>query len=245
MLRVIKGHKIWIELDRARLEKGEVAAGNIYWGHAMQPDGLPGGGKIKGALFTPGGEKFSLPLSPEGKGLRWRWRPEREGLWAVVAENEVGVLVLTRDGLYKPGTRADYPDACEAAYYRQYAKAYFQVAPFCLVCGDLERQSDLSFLGQELEMVAAPDFYRPGREIVLTVFYRGLPLPYAPVLATFGGCSHPSWAYRRATDGRGRVSFPLGREGRWLFYVRHVDPERGEPGLYEHRVLDATFCLDI
>lgn len=245
MLRVVKGHEIWIEVDKARLDKGEVAAGKIYYGHAMRPDGLPEGGKVKGALFTPGGEKLPLSLSPEGESLRWRWQPEREGLWAVAAENEVGALVLTRGGLYKPGTRADYPDAREAAYYHQYAKAYFQVGPFCLACGDLERQSDLSFLGQELEIVAAPGSYRPGGEITLTVFYRGLPLPHVPMLATFRGHSRPDWAYRQVTDARGRVSFPLEREGRWLFYVRHVDPERGEPGLYERRVLSATFCLDI
>ncbi|MDI6631381.1 MAG: DUF4198 domain-containing protein [Thermoanaerobacteraceae bacterium] len=241
--RVVKGHEIWVLPEDGLLYRGQEGRFRVFFGHAMHPDGLAQQERLTAWAVDPGGERLRLGVEAGGDSHLVRVVPEREGLWALTVENDVGPYVLTRGGLYKPGTRKEYPDAREAAYYYQYAKTCFRVGHLCVACGDLFKQADVSFLGHELELVLAPGDYRAGDEVALQVRYRGGPLPRAVVAVTWSGWEKKDWANRLVTDERGRGKAALSAPGHWLFYVRHVDHGRGVAGEFERRVTSATVSL--
>jgi hypothetical protein len=234
---------MWILADSTHKAIREEILLRVFYGHAMHPEGLAKGAKISARAINPGGEGVRLKLLANKDHYKLRFAPEREGLWAVDVENDIGPIVLTRGGLYKPGSRKEFRDAREAAYYCQYTKTYFIVGRFCAACGDLFKQADLSFLGHELELVLSPGNYRVGDEVMLQVRYRGDPLPEAMIAATWSGWHKPDWAQRFVSNGKGQVRVALSDPGNWLFYVRHADQNRGVPGEYESRVVSATLCL--
>ena len=117
MLKVIQGHEIWVLPDSALKNRGEETRCRVYYGHAMRPDGLARENKLSAWAINPAGERFRLRVLSGREYHTLRLIPEKEGLWAVAVENDVGPIVVTKGGLYKPGTRKEYPDAREAAYY--------------------------------------------------------------------------------------------------------------------------------
>ncbi|MEW6182024.1 MAG: DUF4198 domain-containing protein [Bacillota bacterium] len=246
MLRVVQGHEIWVFPESYHRCRGEETRCLVFYGHAMRPEGSVQEDKLSASAFDPGGECHELRIRRDEKGHHvLRLEPGREGLWAVSVENDVGPIVVTKGGLYKNGTRLEYPDARDAGYYYQYAKNYFIAGHFCAACGDLFKQADLSFLGHELELVMAPRKYQVGDEVVLQVRYRGVLLPEVMVAATWGGWGKNDWAQRFVTNGKGQVKVPLSNSGDWLFYVRHADENRGVPGEYERRIFSATLGLTV
>jgi hypothetical protein len=234
---------MWVLPDDTHRSRGEETHLRVFYGHAMNPDGLAKGARIAARAIDPGGERVKLKLLPNKDSYKLRLTPEREGLWAVDVENDIGPIVVTKGGLYKPGSRKEFRDAREAAYYYQYAKTYFVTGHFCAACGDLFKQADLSFLGHELELVLSPGNYQVGDEVMLQVRYRGGLLPEAMIAATWSGWHKPDWAQRFVSNGKGQVKVALSDPGNWLFYVRHADQNRGVPGEYDARVMSATLCL--
>jgi uncharacterized GH25 family protein len=244
LLKAVKGHEIWLLPEAGHGHKGYEVRCRLFYGHAMHPDGVVPRDRLRAWAVDPGGEKISLPVTENGDDHHLvRLVPEREGLWALVVENDVGPIVLTKGGLYKPGTRKEYPDAREAACYYQYAKTYLQVGHFCAACGDLFKQADVSFLGNELEIVLSPGAYRAGSEVALQVRYRGGPLPGALLCANWSLSEKRDWPLHVPTDARGQATIRLTAGGHWLFYVRHTDAGHGVPGEYEKRVVSATLSL--
>ncbi|HIE12214.1 MAG TPA: DUF4198 domain-containing protein [Desulfotomaculum sp.] len=244
LLKAVQGHEIWILPEAGHGHRGHELGLRIFYGHAMHPDGRADPSRLKAWAVDPGGDTLRLPVEEGRDDCRViRLLPEREGLWAIVAENDVGPFVLTKGGLYKPGTRKDYPEAREAVYYYQYAKTYLKVGHFCAPCGDLVKQADVSFLGNELEIVLPPQDYRLDNKVEIQVRYRGAPLPQAVLCAAWSLSDKRDWPVRTVTDAAGRAHVTLSAPGHWLFYVRHADDGRGVPGEYERRVMSATFSL--
>ncbi|MEW6573674.1 MAG: DUF4198 domain-containing protein [Bacillota bacterium] len=242
--KAVKGHEIWILPETRHSHRGQEVHCRVFYGHAMHPDGLAELGRLKGWAVDPGGDRMQLPvLEGRGEYRIARLVPEREGLWAITAENDVGPFVLTKGGLYKPGTRKNHPEAREAAYYYQFAKTYLQVGRFCPACGDLSKQADVSFLGNDLEIIVLPGDYRLGSEVEIQVRYRGGPLPQTLVCATWNGSPKRDWVLRVVTDSAGIARINLSERGDWLFYVRHADETRGVPEEYDRRILSATMTL--
>ncbi|MEW6448422.1 MAG: DUF4198 domain-containing protein [Bacillota bacterium] len=244
LLKAVQGHEIWIVPEVSDKHRGHEVNCRIFYGHAMHPDGRAGLDRLRAWVADPGGDRMQLPVEEGHDHYRLvRLVPEQEGLWAIVAENDVGPFVLTKGGLYKQGTRKDYPDAREAAYYYQYAKTYLQVGHFCAACGDLSKQADVSLLGNELEIAVSPGDYRLGSEVEVQVRYRGDPLPHTVVCVSWSASPKRDWALRAVTDATGKARVTLSETGDWLFYVRHADDKRRLTGVYDRRVISATFCI--
>lgn len=244
LLKAVQGHEIWVLPEIGHNQRGHEVYCRIFYGHAMHPDGRAEPGRLRAWAVDPGGDRIRLLVEEGRDDYRvTRLVPEREGLWAIVAENDVGPFVLSRGGLYKQGTRRDYPDARDAAYYYQYAKTYLHVGHFCAGCGDLAKQADVSFLGNEVEIVLPPREYRPGSEVEIQVRHRGGFLAQTPVYANWSASPKRDWALRAVTDAAGKARVTLAEPGDWMFYVRHADETRGVPEEYERRIVSATLTL--
>lgn len=271
ILKTMQGYEIWVLAEASHGHAGRPVAGRIYYGHAMHPDGLADLAQLKAFVTGPNQEKIEVSLR-EGKGDFHLavFTPEQEGIWTLALENDAGPLVVTEDGLYKRGTRRDYPDAQKAAYYYQYAKT-------CIPVGHLDHahghghchqhshhgheghshsgchqhehthcghhHEEFSFLGHQLEIAASPVFCRKGQEVTLEVRYRGLPLPEADLCTTWSFYEKKDYPFQIKTDAAGRAKIPLRAEGHWLFYVRHEDNQTVNKKDYDQRVYSATFTI--
>ncbi|AEG13773.1 Nickel transport complex protein, NikM subunit, transmembrane [Desulfofundulus kuznetsovii DSM 6115] len=126
--KVIQGHEIWVLAEGSHGHPGHRVAGRVFYGHAMHPDGLADLARLKALAVGPGQETAEVSFEEGKRDFHLVvFTPEREGVWTLAVEYDVGPLVITRDGQYKRGTRRDYPDARKAAYYYQFAKTYIPV----------------------------------------------------------------------------------------------------------------------
>ncbi|MEW6448196.1 MAG: DUF4198 domain-containing protein [Bacillota bacterium] len=243
MLNVAQGHEIWVLPEAGHARAGHEARCRVYYGHAMRPDGLADLARLSAWAVAPGGEKVSLKAEPGDNQFHLvAFMPGIRGFWAVTVENAVGPIAVT-GGLYRRGTRKDYPDAREVGYYHQYAKTHFQVGHFCTACGGVEHPAETVCLGHDLELVAEPGAHRVGDKLLLEVRYRGRPLPGAIVQATWSLREGKDWALGRRSDAAGRVQFVLENPGHWLFYTRFADETLGKEGEYDKLVYSATLSL--
>lgn len=115
LLKAIQGHEIWVLAEGSHGHPGRRVAGRVFYGHAMHPDGLADLARLKAMAVGPDQEKLEVSLE-EGKSDFHAavFTPERQGIWILVVENDIGPPVITRDGQYKRGTRQDYPEAQHA-----------------------------------------------------------------------------------------------------------------------------------
>lgn len=210
----------------------------------MRPDGLADLARLSAWAVAPNGER--LPLKVERGDQEFhllRFTPDQEGFWAVVVKNDAGPIAVTRDGLYRRGTRKDYPDARDVGYYYQYAKTYLQVGHLHAACGKAAPQPEVVRLGHDLELIVIPGAYRVGEEATVEVCCRGRPLPGVEVRADWSQRKQGDWALAASTDAAGRVRFSLCSPGHWLFYAAYADESQKAEGEYDKRVYAATFGL--
>lgn len=244
ILGVARGHEIWVLPEVSHVHEGREARCRVYWGHAMRPDGIASLNRLSAWIVAPGGERFSLKVEPTDDRFHLvRYTPDREGFWTVVVEDDMGPIVTTTDGSYRPGTRKEYPDARQAAYHYQYAKTYMQVGHLRASCGGEVQPVETACLGCDLELIVAPGIYRVGDAVILEVRYRGRPLSGAEVTAAWSLREEEDWALVEKTDAAGRVKFFLGYPGHWVFYAHYVDETQKSEGEYDSRVYGATLSL--
>ncbi|MGQ9825390.1 MAG: DUF4198 domain-containing protein [Desulfotomaculales bacterium] len=128
LCKAIQGHEIWVLAEGSHGHPGHRVAGRVFYGHAMHLDGLADLARLKALAVGPGQETAEVSFEEGKRDFHLAvFTPEREGIWTLAVEYDVGPLVITRDGQHKRGTRRDYPDARKAAYYYQYAKTYIPV----------------------------------------------------------------------------------------------------------------------
>jgi len=255
-----RGHEIWVLAEWSHGHPGHPVPVRIFYGHAMHPDGLADLTRLRALAVGPGGETAEVSLEAGERDFhRAVFTPEREGIWTLAVEYDVGPLVLTPDGQWQRGTRRDAPDAREAAYYYQYAKTHIPVGHLghehhhdhghahghCHCAGhghDHDHHGEeVPFLGHRLEIGARPAFCRKGQEVTVEVRHRGLPLPGADLHVTWSFYERKQYPFQVRTDAAGRATVPLRAEGHWLFYVRCEDGPEGRD--WDRTVYSATLTI--
>ncbi|RDV80960.1 DUF4198 domain-containing protein [Ammonifex thiophilus] len=242
MLRVVQGHEIWVIPEASHFHMGTETRCRVFYGHAGRPDGLADLNRLSAWVLKPEGKRLNLAVTAGDNTFHLvKFVPDEDGFWAVTVENDVGAIAL-KGGLFRQGTRRDFPDAKEVSYYHQYAKTFVQV-------GHLHEEETAVIpaspvrLGHELELVAVPGPYRLGSELVLEVYYRGQPLPGAEVKANWSLREGKDWAWTRRADSAGKLKITLDQPGHWLFYVRHTDDTLGKEGEYDKVICTATLSF--
>jgi uncharacterized GH25 family protein len=172
---------------------------------------------LKAALATPDGTQ-ALPLAPAGELSLAADLPAVDSAAWFVAHREGLVFSSTPDG-FKPGTRAEHPDAAFTNRYEKFSKALVDARDAAFVTKPL---------GHILELVpmSNPADLKAGDELKVQVLYNGAPVA-AEVTATFDGFSETPMTFAYATETGDEYGTPgvatvkVWQPGYWYVRVAH------------------------
>lgn len=224
---IIRGHEIWVEHSMQNVSPGDPVACNLCFGHNMKSDKAIKIEKVAPAIFGTWGENRDVELSTVENHLLMQFIPAFEGYHTIGVEYDGGILNLPHPGLEGP------------KYYQQYTKTIIQVGNY--QAGNCQTEYDL-MVGHELEIVPLGyRQYKVGEHILLQVLYDRRALPDATIYGIHID-NHDSPIEVR-TDQEGIAGIELEKGGKWMFKVGHRDPEKGVKGLYDKKIMTATFTI--
>ncbi|WP_440955808.1 DUF4198 domain-containing protein [Methanosarcina sp. Mfa9] len=219
---IVRGHEIWVEHDMHEISPGEPVLCDLCFGHNMKSDRAVEVEKVSPTVSGTWGENHDFEVSTADNHLLLRFAPAFEGYHTICAEYNGGILNLPHPGLEGP------------KYYHQYTKTIIQVGRFQEEYA-LEPRQELEIIPLEYRQ------YRVGEKILLKVLYDRCALPGATVYGIhFDNRDNP---IEVQTDHEGRAAVELEKDGKWMFKVGHRDPEKGVKGLYDEKVMTATFTI--
>ncbi len=219
---IVHGHEIWVEHGMNNVSPGDTEACDLCFGHNMKSDRAVKIEKITPVVFGPREKNHAVEVSDVENCLLLRFTPAFERYHIIGVEYDGGILNLPHSGLEGP------------RYYYQYTKSIVLV-------GDFQADPDLT-VGHELEIVPLGyRRYKVGEHIRLKVLYDRHALSNATVYGIhINNHDNPTEV---TTDGEGMVDIELERDGKWMFKVGYKDPKKGVQGLYDKKVMTATFTI--
>lgn len=228
---IVRGHEIWVEHSMQNVSPGDPVVCALCFGHNMKSDKAVQVEKVSPAIFSARGENRTVEVSTAEDHLLMQFIPTFAGYHTIGVEYDGGILNLPHPGLEGP------------KYYQQYTKTILPVCQVrnCQVEWIYQTISDL-IVGHELEIIPLGyRRYKVGEHILLKILYDGHGLPDATVYGIHN--SNQEKPLERTTDQKGMVEFELEKDGKWMFKVGHRDPEKGVKGLYDKKVMTATFTI--
>lgn len=219
---IVRGHEIWVEHGMHKVSPGDTIACDLCFGHNMKSDKAVKSEKVTPAVFGTWGKNHTVEVSAAENHLLMRFTPAVEGYHTIGVEYDGGILNLPHPGLEGPN------------YYQQYTKTIISVG-YCQAGYDL-------IIGHELEIIPLSyRRYKIGEHILLKVLYDQRPLPGVAVYGIHID-NHDS-PIEVTTDQEGIAEIELEKSGKWMFKVGYRDPEKSAKGLYNKKVMTATFTI--
>jgi|GEM_PF-1600536 len=229
---IVRGHEIWVEHGMQNVSPGDPVACDLCFGHNMKSDKAVQVEKVTPAVFSTRGENRAVEVSAAEDHLLIQFIPAFAGYHTIGVEYDGGILNLPHPGLEGP------------KYYQQYTKTILQVEDCQQVnCQTKDLQGEYDrIVGHELEIIPLGyRQYKVGEHILLKVLYDGHGLPDATVYGIHTG--NQENPIEGTTDQEGLVDIELEKDGKWMFKVGHRDSEKGVKGLYDKKVMTATFTI--
>ena len=227
---MMQGHEIWLEKSKAEGEDVELA---LIYGHNMRQDGIADAKRLKAFNYQPDGSKSDISLIPEENRYLLRFKADKNGIYAVVADMESSILCKTPDG-NKKGPRSQFKDVTYAGAFHQMAKI------LCPVGGDGEYDGQV--VHGILEAVPGRSWFSVGSDAEMQVFYEGSPLASADIKAVSKKEGKEMALVK--TNEQGKASIPITTDGEWMFLVRHRDPSKKVADMFDESVFVSTLVME-
>jgi len=219
---IVRGHEIWIEYGMHNFSPEDPIACDLCFGHNMKSDKAVKTEKVTPGVFGIWGKNHAVKISVAENHLLMQFTPAGEGYHTIGVEYDGGILNLPHPGLEGPN------------YYQQYTKNIIPV-------GDCHAEYDL-IIGHELEIIPLSyRRYKVGEHILLKVLYDQCPLPDVTVYGIH--IDNRDSPIEVTTNQEGVVDIELEKSGKWMFKVGHRDPEKSAKGLYNKKIMTATFTI--
>jgi len=226
---MMQGHEIWLQSSRSLGDDVELA---LMYGHNMRQDGIADIKRLKAFNYQPDGGKQNLELIPEETRYLIRFKADKGGAYAVVADMESSILCKTKDG-NKRGPRSQFKDVTYAGAFHQMAKTIYPAG------------CDGEYQGQVvhgiLETVPSRSWFSVGSEAEMQVFYEGKPLADEDVKAVSQKLGKEMALVK--TDSQGIARIPISTDGEWMFLVRHKDPTKKVNDMFDESVFVSTLVM--
>jgi len=221
-------HSLWINLSDYSPERGRSVA-YFGWGHRYPVDDLLDQQEFLKSFYLvkPSGEREDLVPNPGGLGAT-QVEFSEQGTYILAAEVKPGFYTMYLDRgkmRHKIGPKTGLNNVVLSQYYEQYAKAVVNVGE--------GSDSYSKPLGHKLEIIPLENPGKlkgcGGHFLPVQVLFKGKPLRYSQVLATyFGFSTGEHFACATSTDGEGKAKIRLVHWGPWIRRVNHQVPPTEE-----------------
>jgi len=262
---IVRGHEIWVEHGMQNVFPGDPVACDLCFGHNMKSDKAIQVEKVSPAIFSARGENRAVEVSAAEDHLLMQFTPAFAGYNIIGVEYDGGILNLPHPGLEGPKYYQQYTKTilqvkdckqglCQTKGLRagnfqivNFQAGDFQVEGDCQAEEDCRAEEDCQeeaglIVGHEMEIIPLGyRQYKVGEHILLKVLYDGFGLPDATVYGIH--TENQENPIEGTTDQEGIVDIELEKGGKWMFKVGHRDPEKGVKGLYDKKVMTATFTI--
>jgi len=226
---MIQGHEIWLQSSKAQGDDVELA---LLYGHNMRQDGIADIKRLKAFSYAPDGSKQDLELVPDETRYLLRFKEDKSGAYAVVADLASSILCKTKEG-NKRGPRSQFKDVTYAGAFHQMAKMIYPSE------GNGEYQGNV--VHGILETVPRRSWFSVGSEAEMQVFYEGKPLANEDVKAVSQKMGKEMSLVK--TDSQGIARVPINIDGEWMFLVRHTDPSKKVNDMFDESVFVSTLVM--
>lgn len=217
---LLRAHDYWIMPENFHPEQDkilEVAFTNGH--HYFENEAVPDVTRFDMFYITPQGEYIPLAYT----------RVEPKAAWARVPIGSQGTYVIgaastspeywckTTDG-YKPGLKADHPNAITGGKYVKSLKTYINVGA--------GSESFRKALGHEIEIMPQtnPSSVKAGQQLLVSVLFKSEPLAGVPVYGVYEGFKpkdHSDQPIQTKTGKNGVASIKVDRAGIWIVFAKH------------------------
>ncbi len=213
-------HDLWIEATNYAPEAGSDVTLALVYGHEFPgTEYLPEEYLEEMVLLDPKGKRIELKQGTES-GRRTCKAAKLPGTYVATAVTKGRFWTKTTEGYQSGRSKQGLQDVISCTYSAKFAKAILHV--------EHAGSSVVSEpLGHDLEIVPLkdPKGLSAGDELPVKVLYKGGPLPYAQLLATYAGFSSDKnvFAYAVKTNPEGLANIRLLHPGAWLVTAGHRD----------------------
>ncbi len=211
---LIFGHTLWINSTAFYGKINERTVIFLGWGHRFPVADFINPEDVKDyGVILPDGRR--VKFNPGGGFLETPFQFKQEGYYIVYASTKSGYYTMALKGgeIHHYSKPMDEVEGriLVSSFYQQFAKAI-------LKSGNPSRGFDRA-VGFKMELIPLedPSGLKSGDFIRLRVLFRGRPLPFVPVYATYEGFStRDDYAFATETDEKGIAEIRILHWGRWM-----------------------------
>jgi len=234
-------HDFWLEVRDYTPEIGEVITLTLGYGHYLPSrEFMPNKDLEEIYMLDKKGRKtgFNRYSDVEFRGEK----PfKEEGTYLVVGKRKGGFFTKSTEGWKKGYSKKGLKNVIKCTYSEKYAKAIVNV-------GRPGGKVFSKMLGHDLEIIplANPGDLTEGDYLPVRIIFKGKPLPYTPVYATYMGFSTEknAFAYTTKTTPDGIAKIKILKSGVWLVRTDHEEayPDSKE---CDHYKFAATLTFEV
>lgn len=231
LLLMVFGHEIWLESMKGNGTKADI---KLMYGHNMKTDGHVDATRISSVVYGPGRKKIVPDIKTKTDHHIVSFTGEKAGYYISVVDLSPLVISKTKNDEYKHGPRKMYKDIA-------YAGAFHQMAKKILPLGDVGKYNPRHVHGI-LDLVPATPTLVPDKEVSLTILYEGKPVKGVTVKAI--SKKEGKDVASAVSNAKGIVTFPISKNGTWMFIARHNDPSKAVKDEYDETVFVSTLVME-
>lgn len=213
-------HDLWLQVRDYTPQVGEGITLTLGYGHYLPSrEFMPNKDLEEIYMLDPDGKKIGIkPYSDvEYRGEK---PLKQEGTYLVVAKKKGVFFTKTTEGYKRGHTKKGLKNVISCTYFAKYSKAIVNV-------GKTGGKTCSKVLGHDLEIIslADPGVLTEGDSLPIKIIYKGKPLAYQPVYATYLGFSTEknAFAYTTKTTPEGIARIKMLKSGIWLITTSHIE----------------------
>lgn len=216
----VSAHDLWLQVRDYTPPPGEEITLTLGYGHYLPArEFMPNEYLEEIYILDPGGKKIGLERYSEAE-FKGKKALKNEGAYLVVSKRKGGFFTKTTEGYKRGLSKKGLKNVVSCTYSEKYTKAIVNV-------GKAGGKTFKKVLGHDLDIIplADPGDLTERDYLPIKIIYKGKPLAYQPVYATYLGFSTEKsvFAYTTKTTPEGIAKIKILKSGIWLITTSHIE----------------------
>ncbi len=213
-------HDLWLQVRDYTPQAGEEITLTLGYGHYLPArEFMPNEYLEEIYMLDPNSKKIGIKRYSEAE-FKGKKPLKHEGTYLVVSKRKGGFFTKTTEGYKRGRSKKGMENVISCTFSEKYTKAIVNV-------GKTRGKTFKKVLGHELEIIpmADPGDLAEGDFLPIKIIYKGKPLAYQPIYATYLGFSteKAAFAYTTKTTEGGIAKIKILKSGIWFMTTSHIE----------------------